>query len=137
MRLESFSSGGLGGDGDGTSDAGAGGNAVGGVTAQDAAGSEIDIVVGIRAGDGGEAKGNGDGGDGGTGSAVFHVAAATGEITVADSAALDFETTQSFTLDITATDSGSPNLSGSGTVTIEIPENVMAELDRIFPIPSE
>ena len=41
---------------------------------------------------------------GGTGSSAFATGASTGEITVADSAQLDFETTPSFSLDVKATD---------------------------------
>jgi hypothetical protein len=55
---------------------------------------------------------------------VFEVDAATGEVTVLDSTALDFETQNEFTLDIRVTDNGGPTLSGSGTVTIKIPADL-------------
>jgi Tol biopolymer transport system component len=45
---------------------------------------------------------------------------ANGQITVANSAALDFETNPVFTLTVEATDDGSPNLSDSTTVTITL-----------------
>src|SRR5438105_7677147 len=48
---------------------------------------------------------------GGTGQAAFAVNATTGQITVANSAALNFETTPSFTLNVTVTDNGTPQLS--------------------------
>ena len=55
---------------------------------------------------------------GGTGATAFSVAAATGQITVADSAQLDFETTPSFTLNITVTDAGA--LTATAVVTITL-----------------
>jgi hypothetical protein len=54
---------------------------------------------------------------GNTGGA-FSIDPATGEITVASSAALDFETTPSFTLTVEVTDSG--GLTTSGTVTVNL-----------------
>ena len=57
---------------------------------------------------------------GGTGVGVFDIDATTGEITVIDSSALDFETTTDFTLDIRATDSGTPAQSAEQTLTITV-----------------
>jgi len=59
---------------------------------------------------------------GGTGASVFAVDPATGAVTVTNPAALDFETTTSFTLDITVTDSGGNT--GTGTVTINLTDVV-------------
>lgn len=56
---------------------------------------------------------------GNTGNA-FAIDAATGAITVATTAAIDFETTPSFALTVTATDDGTPALSGTATVTITL-----------------
>ncbi|HUP24611.1 MAG TPA: cadherin domain-containing protein, partial [Thermoanaerobaculia bacterium] len=50
----------------------------------------------------------------------FAIGAATGEITVANSAALDFETTPVFSLTVEVTDDGTPALSGSTTVTVNL-----------------
>ena len=44
----------------------------------------------------------------------------SGQITVANSAALNFETTPTFNLTVQATDNGSPILSGSGTVVVNL-----------------
>ncbi|MBW1699849.1 MAG: cadherin domain-containing protein, partial [Deltaproteobacteria bacterium] len=57
---------------------------------------------------------------------AFSINASTGEITVNNSAALDFETTPSFTLTIRVTDNGSPSLSETASVTINL--NDIAEL---------
>ena len=54
---------------------------------------------------------------GNTGTA-FAIASGTGQLTVANSAALDFETTQSFALTVEVTDTGS--LSASATVTVNL-----------------
>jgi len=56
---------------------------------------------------------------GNTGGA-FAIDPTTGAITVANSAALDFETTPSFSLTVQVTDGGSPVLSGTATVTINL-----------------
>jgi len=56
---------------------------------------------------------------GNTGSA-FAINAATGILTVSNSAALNFETTPSFSLTVQVTDNGSPALSGSTTVVINL-----------------
>ncbi len=60
---------------------------------------------------------------GGTGATTFNVNAATGEITVADSSQLDYETTTSFTLDIQVTDNGTPNLSDTATNIINLTDD--------------
>jgi VCBS repeat-containing protein len=57
---------------------------------------------------------------GGNGAGVFAIDSATGRITVADAAALDFESTTSFTLTVQVTDSGSPALAASATVTVNL-----------------
>jgi hypothetical protein len=44
----------------------------------------------------------------------------TGHITVANVAALDYETTTSFTLTITVTDNGTPSLSDTATITVNL-----------------
>ncbi len=55
----------------------------------------------------------------GNGSGAFAIDAA-GAVTVANPAALDFETTPSFTLTVTVTDNGSPALSATGTLTVTL-----------------
>jgi hypothetical protein len=57
---------------------------------------------------------------GGNTSGAFAINPATGQITVANSAALDFETTPTFSLTVQVTDNGSPVLAGSATVTINL-----------------
>ncbi|MBE3123843.1 MAG: cadherin domain-containing protein, partial [Planctomycetes bacterium] len=56
---------------------------------------------------------------GNTGNA-FAINATTGQITVATSAALNYETTPSFALTVQVTDNGTPALSDTGTVTINL-----------------
>ena len=56
---------------------------------------------------------------GNTGNA-FAINATTGQITVNDTTALNFETTPAFALTVQVTDNGTPNLSGSATVTINL-----------------
>jgi hypothetical protein len=63
---------------------------------------------------------------GGTGASAFAINASTGAITVLNSTLLNYESTASYTLQITATDNGSPNSSDVETITInvlDIPEN--------------
>ena len=55
---------------------------------------------------------------GGTGTTAFAVGQATGEVTVADSSLLDFETTTSFTLDVTVTDNGGHATAATVTVWV-------------------
>ena len=50
----------------------------------------------------------------------FEVNSASGEITVSSSATLDYESTTSYALIVTLTDSGTPQLTSSATVNIEI-----------------
>ena len=57
---------------------------------------------------------------GGTGVGVFLLDAGTGAISVANSAALDFGTAQSFTLEISVTDGGTPALADTATLTIDL-----------------
>ncbi|HOO50135.1 MAG TPA: cadherin domain-containing protein, partial [Alphaproteobacteria bacterium] len=74
---------------------------------------------------------------GGTGAGVFTINPSTGEITVANAAALDYETTPSYTLDITVTDDGTPAKSDTQTVTInviDIPENTAPTLTGFGPV---
>ncbi|HEY0510734.1 MAG TPA: IPTL-CTERM sorting domain-containing protein [Thermoanaerobaculia bacterium] len=51
---------------------------------------------------------------------AFAINAATGQITVANSAALDFEVTPTFSLTVQVTDNGTPVQSGTGTVTVNL-----------------
>ncbi len=57
---------------------------------------------------------------GGNTNNAFAINATTGVLTVNNAAALNFETTPTFTLTITATDNGTPPASGSGAVTIQL-----------------
>ncbi|HEX2645382.1 MAG TPA: cadherin repeat domain-containing protein, partial [Thermoanaerobaculia bacterium] len=57
---------------------------------------------------------------GGNAGLAFAIDATTGVITVVNSAALNFETTPTFTLTVTATDNGTPAASGTGTITINL-----------------
>jgi large repetitive protein len=56
----------------------------------------------------------------GNGAGTFAIDANTGAITVANNAALDFETTPSFALTVSVTDDGTPNLTSSATITINL-----------------
>ncbi|MEO0852759.1 MAG: choice-of-anchor Q domain-containing protein, partial [Cyanobacteria bacterium J06648_11] len=60
---------------------------------------------------------------GGTGSSAFDVNDTTGEITVADSSLLDFETTPSFTLDVEVSDG-----SATATATVTVDLNDVSEV---------
>jgi VCBS repeat-containing protein len=51
---------------------------------------------------------------------AFAVNPTTGQITVADSALLNFETTPTFTLTATVTDNGTPNLNDTAVITINL-----------------
>jgi VCBS repeat-containing protein len=57
---------------------------------------------------------------GGNVGGAFSVNSATGQLTVANSAALDFETNPSFALTVQVTDSGNPALSGTGLITVNL-----------------
>ncbi|MGI9288585.1 MAG: cadherin domain-containing protein, partial [Pseudomonadales bacterium] len=69
--------------------------------------------------------------EGGTGSTAFTIDPLTGEITVADSSALDFELNPATTLIVQITDDGTPALSDSATITINLTDQ--AEFD-VSPI---
>jgi uncharacterized delta-60 repeat protein len=56
----------------------------------------------------------------GNASGAFAIDSLTGQITVVNSAALDFETAPTFSLTVQVTDSGSPALSASATMTINL-----------------
>jgi VCBS repeat-containing protein len=60
---------------------------------------------------------------GGSGSQAFSIDAVTGQITVADSTQLDFESTESFSLEVRVTDLGGN--SASATITVNL--NVIGE----------
>jgi hypothetical protein len=57
---------------------------------------------------------------GGNTGGAFSINSATGQIQVANSAALNFETTPSFALTVQVTDNGSPVLNASATVTVNL-----------------
>src|SRR2546426_652436 len=57
---------------------------------------------------------------GGNTGGAFAIDGRTAAITVANSAALNFETTPSFSLTVSATDTGSPALSGANTITVNL-----------------
>ncbi|MGH8592219.1 MAG: cadherin domain-containing protein, partial [Gammaproteobacteria bacterium] len=57
---------------------------------------------------------------GGNTGGAFAINASTGQLTVASTAALDFETTPSFSLTVQATDNGVLPLSGTATVTVNL-----------------
>lgn len=72
---------------------------------------------------------------GGTGAGVFSINATTGVITV--NGALNYESTASYTLDIRATDNGTPVLFDAETITINIlniPENTAPTTNALAPI---
>ncbi|HET6424096.1 MAG TPA: cadherin repeat domain-containing protein [Planctomycetaceae bacterium] len=58
--------------------------------------------------------------DSGNETGAFAINAVTGVLSVASSAALDFETTPQFTLQVRATDNGSPAASSTATVTVSL-----------------
>ncbi|MFO1007906.1 MAG: cadherin domain-containing protein [Planctomycetaceae bacterium] len=57
---------------------------------------------------------------GGNTGGAFNINSSTGVITVANTAAIDFETNPIFTLKVQVTDNGTPNLSDTGVVTINL-----------------
>ena len=65
---------------------------------------------------------------GGTGQGVFVVNSSTGQITVANSSRLDFETTSNFTLQVQVTDNGTPQRSAIATITIDVTDVKEADL---------
>ena len=69
---------------------------------------------------------------GGTGQGVFVVNSRTGQITVANSSRLDFETKPNFTLQVQVTDNGTPQRSASATITIDVTD--VEEADLTLPM---
>ncbi len=57
---------------------------------------------------------------GGNTGGAFAIDPSTGQITVADQGEIDFETTPTFSLQVAATDNGSPSRAGTGTITINL-----------------
>src|SRR5207249_677560 len=57
---------------------------------------------------------------GGNAAGTFAINSSTGQITVADPAALNFETNPFFDLTVQVTDTGSPQLSASATVRVNV-----------------
>jgi hypothetical protein len=73
---------------------------------------------------------------GGTGASAFSINSATGQITVANSTLLNYESLTSYTLQVRATDNGSPNLSDTETITInilDVPENTAPSIAAAGP----
>ena len=72
---------------------------------------------------------------GGSGFTAF-VVNSSGQIAVADTSQLDFETTTSFTLDVEVTDGGTPGLTDTATITINVNDlnEVPVVNDQAFPI---
>ncbi len=68
----------------------------------------------------------------GNSSGAFSINSSTGQITVADSSMLNYETTVSFSLTVQVTDNGSPVASKSATVTINL-TNVDEPLSMTLP----
>lgn len=64
---------------------------------------------------------------------AFTINAATGQITVANAAALNFETTSTFNLVVNVTDSSTPSLASSAAVTITLTN--VNEAPAIAPLP--
>jgi VCBS repeat-containing protein len=73
---------------------------------------------------------------GNTGGA-FAINAATGRITVANTAALNFETNPSFALTVRVTDSGNPALSSTATVTINLTDVIEAIIIGLDVVPGD
>lgn len=74
---------------------------------------------------------------GGTGAGIFSVNAATGVVTVTNAAALNYESTTSYTLNVRVTDNGSPAYYDDAVVTIEIldvRENIAPVLGALGPL---
>ena len=57
---------------------------------------------------------------GGSGASAFSIDSTTGQITVADQSQLDFEATTSFALQVQVVDGGTPGLSVTATITINL-----------------
>jgi len=80
---------------------------------------------------------------GGNTGGAFKIDSHTGAITVANAAALDFETTQSFSLTVKVTDNGSPSLSVTTSVSVSLidvnetsPSFIFAQLYSTLQSPS-
>ena len=71
----------------------------------------------------------------GNASGAFAIDASTGQITVANGAALDYETTPAFTLTVQVTDNGSPALSSTATITINLADVNEAPVNRVPSFP--
>ena len=74
---------------------------------------------------------------GGTGAGVFSINSSTGAITVSNAAALNYEVTPSYTLTVQVTDNGTPSLSDTETITInvlDVPENTAPVLNALGPL---
>ncbi len=74
---------------------------------------------------------------GGTGASVFSINSTTGVITVANSASLNYEAVTSYTLQIRASDNGTPSYYDQETITInvlDLPENTAPVVGVIAPI---
>ncbi len=72
---------------------------------------------------------------GGTGMGIFALNPSTGILTVANAAALDYETITSYTLDILVTDTG--GLTDTATITInvlDVPENTAPVINPLGPL---
>jgi hypothetical protein len=72
-------------------------------------------------------------------SGVFAIDSASGEITVADNATLDYKATSQYVLTVQVTDNGTPNLSDTGTVTINVTNINQAPVlaDATFSLPED
>jgi VCBS repeat-containing protein len=57
---------------------------------------------------------------GGNAGGVFALGSASGVLTVADAAQLDFATTPTYTLTVAASDNGSPQMIGTATITVQV-----------------
>ena len=74
---------------------------------------------------------------GGTGSGIFSVNTATGQITVANASAINYESLSSYTLTVQVSDNGTPVQSDSETITIQVldmPENTAPVLNALGPL---
>lgn len=74
---------------------------------------------------------------GGTGAGIFSINAATGAVSVANAASINYESVSSYTLAIRATDNGTPSLYDDVTITInviDVPENTAPSLSPLGPL---
>ena len=72
--------------------------------------------------------------NGGNTGGAFAINLSTGQITVANSSALDFETNPIFSLMVQVTDNGTPNLSDSGLVTISLTDVPEGPFENAPPV---